>query len=290
VVEPDRTGGHRCVGPVRRRLDSDVTLEFNLTGVHQQLFRVQAFADLAGVTVRALHHYDRLGLLRPKRTRAGYRLYGLRDLERLEQIVALKFLGLPLREIRAVLNRDGRPLSDVLRAQRRALEETRHRLDRAIDAIADAERSLQSGQALDPAIVRRIITIIDMQDNRDAMRKYHSDEGWAEIERRRRETADPRQAAEEGTRKWLALFKDVEAALGEDPEGANAQALLDRWDALVFEFTRGNAEVAKGAARAWNDRANWPAHMKRLAEPFSDRRIWAFIERVRECRRLTVDG
>jgi DNA-binding transcriptional MerR regulator len=56
----------------------------------KELYRAKEFADLAGVTVRALHHYDRLGLLRPKqRSQAGYRLYGLRDFARLEQIVVL---------------------------------------------------------------------------------------------------------------------------------------------------------------------------------------------------------
>ena len=47
-------------------------------------YRVTEFADLAGVTVRALHHYDRLAVLRPKRAESGYRLYSLRDLERPE--------------------------------------------------------------------------------------------------------------------------------------------------------------------------------------------------------------
>jgi hypothetical protein len=63
-------------------------------------YKVHEFAELAGVTVKALHHYDRLGLLTPRRTEAGYRVYTERDLERLEQIVALKFLGLPLRQIK----------------------------------------------------------------------------------------------------------------------------------------------------------------------------------------------
>ena len=54
-------------------------------------------SELAGVTVRTLHHYDRLGLLRPAgRTAAGHRLYADRDLARLQQIVTLKFIGLPL--------------------------------------------------------------------------------------------------------------------------------------------------------------------------------------------------
>ena len=44
-------------------------------------FRAREFAELAGVTVRTLHHYDRIGLLTPRRTPAGYRLYSASDLE-----------------------------------------------------------------------------------------------------------------------------------------------------------------------------------------------------------------
>jgi len=68
------------------------------------MYRVTEFASLAGVTVRTLHHYDRLGLLNPGRhSESGYRLYGERDLARLEQIVVLKFIGLPLKDIRKLL-------------------------------------------------------------------------------------------------------------------------------------------------------------------------------------------
>ncbi len=101
--------------------------------MHQQLYRIQAFANLAGVTVRALHHYDRLALLRPKRSRAGYRLYGTPELQRLEQIVALKLVGLPLKQIKTVLDRDARALPDVLRAQLRALEDKQRQIDQAIE-------------------------------------------------------------------------------------------------------------------------------------------------------------
>lgn len=62
------------------------------------MYRVSDFAEKAGITVRTLHHYDRLGLLKPSgRTEAGYRLYGERAFARLQQIVTLKFIGLPLR-------------------------------------------------------------------------------------------------------------------------------------------------------------------------------------------------
>ena len=87
-----------------------------------KLYRVHEFAELAGVTVRTLHHYDRLGLLEPRRTAAGYRVYSVRDLERLEQIVALKFLGLPLRQIKLLLDQETLQLPDALRMQRTVLE------------------------------------------------------------------------------------------------------------------------------------------------------------------------
>ncbi len=118
-------------------------------------YRVQEFAELAGVTVRALHHYDRLGLLKPKRSEAGYRLYGLGDLERLEQIVALKFLGIPLKQIKNLFHRDAFELPRALRMQRRVLEEKRRLLDSAISAIGEAEKATQPGGRPDSAVLKK---------------------------------------------------------------------------------------------------------------------------------------
>lgn len=67
--------------------------------MESQTYRIDEFAKLAGVTARALRHYDRLGLLKPTRTQAGYRAYTERDLAFVEQIVALKFIGVPLKQI-----------------------------------------------------------------------------------------------------------------------------------------------------------------------------------------------
>jgi DNA-binding transcriptional MerR regulator len=95
-----------------------------------RLYKVREFADLAGVTVRALHHYDRIALLKPERSPSGYRLYSLADLERLVQITALKFLGFPLHEIKVLLGTGPLSLSESLRFQRRALTEKRDQVAR----------------------------------------------------------------------------------------------------------------------------------------------------------------
>ena len=65
-------------------------------------------ADEFGVTVRTLHHYDEIGLVRPRRTASGYRLYTDDDLERLQHIVVYRRLGFPLEEIGAAARRPAR--------------------------------------------------------------------------------------------------------------------------------------------------------------------------------------
>lgn len=144
----------------------------------QGLYRAQEFAELAGVTVRALHHYDRIGLLKPQRNSSGYRLYSLAHLERLEQITALKFLGIPLKEIKALLESSPLTLVESLNLQRRALIEKRDLITRAIQTIEAAEKLVPSGQASDASVLRRIIEAIEMKPEENFMRKYYTDEAW----------------------------------------------------------------------------------------------------------------
>src|SRR5436190_10694361 len=145
------------------------------------LYQAREFADLAGVTVRTLHHYDRLGLLRPSgRTAAGYRLYGERDLERLQQIVTLKFVGLPLERIRELLDRGPHDLGTRLRRQREALEEKRRQVDLAVRAIREAERVVASGDDGWGAFAR-IIEVIEMQKNMEWIKKYYTEEELEEL-------------------------------------------------------------------------------------------------------------
>ena len=245
-------------------------------------YRVQQFSELAGVTVRTLHHYDRLALLKPRRTDAGYRVYSTSDLDRLERIVALKFLGLPLKQIKTVLDRDTRGLPAVLRSQRRALEEKRRQLDIAIQAIRDAERTVQASGP-DASVIRRIIEVIEMQENTEYFKQFYSDEAWAELEKRRAEmTPETRRRAEEGTARWMALFTDVQAAMAanEDPASDAAQQLGRRWQSLVHEFTQGHAGVSEGLRKVWASKEEWPAQMQKQAAPFMDPKIWEFIGKV----------
>lgn len=92
-------------------------------------------ARLTGITVRALHHYDEIGLCRPsQRTSAGYRLYSDEDVLRLQQILVFRELGMPLEEIaQAIEQGDGRDA--LLRRHRDVLVTRRAQLDAMIASI-----------------------------------------------------------------------------------------------------------------------------------------------------------
>ena len=262
-------------------LDPNVTLGLILLDEGcpvTQVYRVHDFAKLARVTVRALHHYDRLGLLRPNRTEAGYRLYYLRDLERLEQIVALKFLGIPLKQIRWMFQLGTSEMSDALQMQRRVLEEKRRLLDSAIRAIEEAEKTSAPGNRPDSAILKKIIEVIEMQDNMDWSKKYYSEAAQAKIEERKKLWSPENQ--ERWSKEWSDLFREVEAALGEGPTSAKAQALAARWKRLVEGFTGADPQITAGLARMYQDRPNWPASMQQRMQPFSNKKVWESIQKA----------
>jgi MerR family transcriptional regulator, thiopeptide resistance regulator len=245
------------------------------------MYRAHEFAELAGITVRTLHHYDRLGLLKPKRrTAAGYRLYEDRDLERLEQVVALKYLGMSLRQILSLLNGGPLGLQEALRMQRRLLLEKRQMLDRAIQAIGEAERAALA-PAETGAALRKIIEVIAMETSNDWMSKYHTEESKAKVEARKHLWSPELQ--ERVSRQWSELIADVEAALSEDPAGEKGQALAARWKELVEGFTGGDPAITASVGRVWADRANWPADMNTKA-PSIKPEVWAFIAKAQAAR------
>lgn len=247
--------------------------------------RVHAFAALAGVTVRALHHYDRIGLLQPQRSASGYRLYGTRELERLEQIVALRFIGVPLKQIGPLL--EASALAEALPRQRALLEEKRRLLGEAINAIRAAEQSLASGRHPDTAILTKIIEVMEMR-NDNWSEKYYSSEARAALQERQASWTPELQA--KAQQDWLDLFRDVEDALEKnlEPSSETAQAMGQRWKALVGAFTGGNPQVAEGLNRVYADRPNWPEAAQQHMGSFSNPRVWEYMGRVINCK--TIGG
>ena len=228
------------------------------------LYTTKEFAALAGVTVKALRHYERLGLIKPRRTRAGHRRYVQADLGRIEAITALKYLGFALDEIRLILNRPASELPKAIAVRRRALDEAEARLTVAREAIDAAEHA--SGAPLDA-----LVEAVQAKVAAATMRRYYTDEGW---QRRRR-------YYEEGPAdEWRALYAALSDLVGHDPASDEVQAAADRWLALTWRAYAGDRAVQTDSMTAWADREHWPARMKRRIDEFNLEAVTALIQQA----------
>lgn len=168
-----------------------------------KMLTVKQVAKISGVSVRALHHYDEIGLLKPASIgRNGYRYYGRDELLRLQQILLHRELDIPLAEIRAILD-------DPKFDQRKALQQQRERL------AAEAKRYAQLVRTIDR-------TIADL-DGESAMRnadlyKGISAEKQAEYEKWLVDTygGDMPERIEISRRKWDQLSEAEKARVQDD--------------------------------------------------------------------------
>lgn len=203
-------------------------------------YQVKEVARLAGVSVRALHHYDEIGLLVPSgRTRAGYRLYTDDDLLRLQQIVIGRELGLSLEEIRRSLDDPGFDRRAALLAQRRELERRAARTEEMLRAV-DHALSILDGEKEGTTMTTDMERLFDGFD--PSAYEDEARERWGEtepyrisIERTRGYTRDDWRALQA---EQAAIYADAARALaaGVPPDADEALAIagrhrqaIDRW-------------------------------------------------------------
>ena len=199
--------------------------------------KVGELAKRVGLTVRALHHYDELGLLRPAgRASAGsHRLYGPQQLERLQRIVSLRAMGFSLEQIQAMLDRPEQALRQVLDAHIEHLDAAITAQQRLRDHLISARAELESRGELDAQ------TLIQTLKETMMYQKYYSQEQLEEL--RQRAQAMGAEAIEQVGRDWEALFGQLQGHLdaGTDPSDPQLVPLMARWDELVLAFTAGDA-------------------------------------------------
>lgn len=101
------------------------------------MYKIKQFSKLVGVSVRMLHHYDKIGLLTPERIHRdnGYRYYGAKNFERVQQILLFKELGFGLKEIRGFLDSESFDFKAALSMQRNLLNLKKQRLEKIVKYI-----------------------------------------------------------------------------------------------------------------------------------------------------------
>jgi DNA-binding transcriptional MerR regulator len=203
----------------------------------EEKWRIGELAAATGLTVRALHHYDDIGLLTPsERSDAGHRLYTDSDVRRLYLIVTLRDLGMPLAAItdhlagdfdaRAVISGHLERLEEQLALQ----NDLRTRVKTVLEALATNERP-----SADDLV--KTMEVISMHE------KYFDSDQLAQLEERRNTMGT--EAIEASQREWADLIAAVEAerARGTDPSDERMQSLARKWQGLIDQFTGGDPGI-----------------------------------------------
>jgi DNA-binding transcriptional MerR regulator len=262
----------------------------------QHFYYTGQFARKASVTVRTLRYYDKVGLLSPSHyTGAGYRLYTDADLLRLQRILALKFLGFSLEEIRQCLRVGPTALSESLALQKAMMYERRAQLNNVIKAIEETQEKLHGSEQDWEAIVH-VIQVIQTHQTDDWRKKYFSEEDLKKMEELSKQyyTEEQREKiagwgkdfSEEdqriATQQWSALIAELKRiiASGKTPASPEAQALAGRWIKLVEGFTHGDTGIQNSLNRMWQD-AFSDSEQFPFARPYSREEMEFIVEAIK---------
>jgi MerR family transcriptional regulator, thiopeptide resistance regulator len=213
--------------------------------------KVGELARRTGLTVRALHHYDEVGLLKPSlHTDSGHRLYTGGDVVRLQQILSLRQLGFSLDQVRECLDRpDFSPLEVIsLHVGRlRKQVELQHKLCERLDAIAAHLRAAGTVSADDFLKAIEEMTMIE---------NYYTPEQLEYLKKRKEQVGDER--IQQVQKEWPELIAEVRAEMqkGTPPTAQEVLALAERWQRLINEFTCGNPGIERSVGRLWKEQGD----------------------------------
>jgi DNA-binding transcriptional MerR regulator len=225
---------------------------------------VGELAAASGLTVRTLHHWDEIGLLRPaERSGAGHRRYSSADVERLYRIVALRRLGLSLEQIGAALDAEGPDLHTAIAAHLGRVRAQLFQL-RRLEGILEA--------ALDEASPELMIDAIEVMTMSE---QYYTPEQLAQLEERRNQLGEEGMA--KAQRDWADLIAemDAERVAGTDPVDPRVQALGERWQALIEAFTGGDPGIAASLKRMYSEQGAPKASRGAMSPELSE-----YVQRV----------
>lgn len=196
-----------------------------MQGGDSTAYTVKAVSDWAGITIRTLHHYDAIGLLKPAQvTTSGYRLYTEADLERLQQILFFRELGFGLQEIKEIIGHPGFDRRQALLDHRDLLLARRQRLDRLIQTIDRTLEAMKRGRPMDE---KELFEGFDpAQYEEEARQRWGHTPAWAESQRRARKyTPDDWRAIQQECRE---IDQGTAALLDRSPADPEVQGWIQR--------------------------------------------------------------
>ncbi|KZE39862.1 MerR family transcriptional regulator [Bhargavaea cecembensis] len=232
------------------------------------LRKVKEVAELTGISIRTLHHYDRIGLLSPEQvTEAGYRQYSDRDLETLQQILFFRELGFQLKRIGEILKSPEFDREEALLLQREALLEKRARLDRMIGTL---EKTIQDAKGEIEMTDKEKFEGFDFTNNpyEDEARRRWGDEA---VDRSNQALANMGPEGQKQTGEQMeALFRKLAAMRNQDPDSEEVQQAIGEWHAFLNSMGHTySPEAFKGLGQLYIQDERFTRNMDKFGDGFA---------------------
>jgi len=237
---------------------------------------VRQLAAISGVTVRALHHYDEIGLLKPASVGAnGYRYYGRKELLRLQRILFHRELGVPLGEIADLLEMEGEDQVGVLLRHREKLVAEREHYAQLIETIDRTVANLKGEDAMSNADLYKGFSAEKQADYEAWLIERYGEPMKASIERSKKAFA---RMTDEEKQAVMAGLQPIEDALAEglrrgiDPMSEAIDGMVARHRAWVTQMWDRpcTAEAYAGLADLYLSHPDFVARYERIEKGFAD--------------------
>ena len=194
--------------------------------------RISEVAKLTGITVRTLHYYDEIGLLKPSEiTEAGYRLYSREDLEILQQILFFRELDFPLSQIKEIMNNPNYDKEEALKKQKELLIQQRQRIEGLIKLI---EKRIEGDNNMS-------FKEFDMNEIEENKKKYAKEvkERWgpskAYEESEKKTSSYNKEKWGDINQETSEIFKGFAELRNSDPGSEEVQELVRRWQKYITD-------------------------------------------------------
>jgi DNA-binding transcriptional MerR regulator len=227
------------------------------------MFTVKKLSTLAGVTPRTLHHYDRIGLLKPSRVgENGYRYYGEESVLRLQQILFYRELDLPLEEVKRIMGRRDFDLISTLESHRVQLGMRIVRLERLIQTV---DNTIDHLKGITTMSSRQIFAGFSEEEERkfaeEAERLYDPTTVRKSNLRWKGYTAEQKhRILDEGNK----VYVDMIAAISKGAESREAQAIVERWRKHMDYFWTPTLDQLLGLAEMYVADKRFTANFNRI--------------------------
>ena len=226
--------------------------------------KVKEVADLVGISVRTLHHYDDIGLLRPaSTTESGYRMYSNQNLETLQQILFFRELGFPLKKIKEIINSRSFDRAEALKLHRNMLLEKRSRLDKMIQTI---DKTMQYMKGEINMTDEEKFSGFDFSHNpyeQEARERWGDqavDESNAKLDKMSKEQGKSLE------KEFDAIYKELAVIRHESPESDIAQEQIEIWFNFLNKIGNYSLDAFKGLGQMYVDDARFTKNIDKFGE------------------------